>query len=154
LGFASVLGEFGLPDDTFVAALIGFNVGVEVGQLAVIAAMFFFVWQSLRIDRGENEVARGLGLYALFGLIGLGLLAVNAGDIPTVLGNPIEILDMPALLFALTFAVMSVLCTVSIVLRDQLESYRRFVAVPASVVIAAIGLYWFFERSYGTITGA
>lgn len=154
LGFASVLGEFGLPDDTFVAALIGFNVGVEVGQLAVIAAMFFFVWQSLRIDRGENEVARGLGLYALFGLIGLGLLAVNAGDIPTVLGNPIEILDMPALLFALTFAVMSVLCAVSIVLRDQLESYRRFVAVPASVVIAAIGLYWFFERSYGTITGA
>jgi len=154
LGFASVLGEFGLPEDTFVAALIGFNVGVEVGQLAVIAVMFFFVWQTVRIDRGENEVARGLGLYGIFGVIGLGLLAMNAADFPTVLGDPIQILDMPALLFALTVTVMAVLCIIAITLRDRLESYRRFVAVPASVVIAAIGLYWFFERSYGTITGA
>jgi hypothetical protein len=37
LGFASVLGEFGLPQTGFLAALIGFNVGVEIGQLAVIA---------------------------------------------------------------------------------------------------------------------
>lgn len=38
LGFASVLQDFGLGEDNFVAKLIGFNVGVEVGQLAVIAA--------------------------------------------------------------------------------------------------------------------
>jgi hypothetical protein len=37
LGFASVLGEFGLPEDQFIPALIGFNVGVEIGQLTVIA---------------------------------------------------------------------------------------------------------------------
>ena len=37
LGFASVLGDFGLPEDQFVPALIGFNVGVELGQLTVIA---------------------------------------------------------------------------------------------------------------------
>ena len=37
LGFASVLGEFGLPEAQFVPALLGFNVGVELGQLAVIA---------------------------------------------------------------------------------------------------------------------
>ncbi len=37
LGFASVLAEFGLPDDQFIPALIGFNVGVEIGQLTVIA---------------------------------------------------------------------------------------------------------------------
>ena len=37
LGFASVLGEFGLAPGRFVAGLIGFNIGVEVGQLAVIA---------------------------------------------------------------------------------------------------------------------
>ncbi len=36
LGFASVLGEFGLPQGQFVAALIGFNVGVELGQICVI----------------------------------------------------------------------------------------------------------------------
>ena len=40
LGFASVLAEFGLPDHAFLPALIGFNVGVELGQLAVIAVAF------------------------------------------------------------------------------------------------------------------
>lgn len=40
LGFASVLKDFGLGADNFVAKLIGFNIGVEVGQLAVIAAAF------------------------------------------------------------------------------------------------------------------
>ena len=40
LGFASVLQEFGLPADRLVPALIGFNVGVELGQLAVIGCAF------------------------------------------------------------------------------------------------------------------
>ena len=40
LGFASVLQDFGLGADNFVAKLIGFNVGVEIGQLSVIAATF------------------------------------------------------------------------------------------------------------------
>jgi len=40
LGFASVLAEFGLPDHAFLPALIGFNIGVELGQLAVIAVAF------------------------------------------------------------------------------------------------------------------
>lgn len=44
LGFASVLGEFGLPEDQFIPALIGFNVGVEVGQLTVIALAFILIW--------------------------------------------------------------------------------------------------------------
>jgi hypothetical protein len=39
LGFASVLGEFGLPQGQFIPALIGFNIGVELGQLTVIAIM-------------------------------------------------------------------------------------------------------------------
>ena len=43
LGFASVLAEFGLPEDNFIPALLGFNVGVELGQLAVIAAAFALV---------------------------------------------------------------------------------------------------------------
>lgn len=38
LGFAAVLQDFGLGADHFVPKLIGFNIGVEVGQLAVIAA--------------------------------------------------------------------------------------------------------------------
>ena len=43
LGFASVLGEFGLPDGQFIPALIAFNIGVELGQLTVIALAFLAV---------------------------------------------------------------------------------------------------------------
>lgn len=43
LGFASVLGEFGLPEGQFIPALLGFNVGVELGQLTVIALAFLAV---------------------------------------------------------------------------------------------------------------
>ena len=43
LGFANVLGEFRLPDQDFLTALIAFNVGVELGQLLVIGACFLAV---------------------------------------------------------------------------------------------------------------
>ena len=37
LGFASVLFDAGLPSDEIPLALLGFNLGLEAGQLAVIA---------------------------------------------------------------------------------------------------------------------
>jgi hypothetical protein len=37
-GFASVLGDLGLPQGSLMLALLGFNVGVELGQLAIVAA--------------------------------------------------------------------------------------------------------------------
>lgn len=40
LGFASVLGELGMPEGRFLAALLAFNIGVEVGQLGVVATAF------------------------------------------------------------------------------------------------------------------
>ena len=43
LGFASMLADFGMPDDAFATALIAFNVGVELGQLAVILAAFLAI---------------------------------------------------------------------------------------------------------------
>ena len=43
LGFASVLTEFGLPTGQFIAALIGFNVGVELAQIFVILCAFVLV---------------------------------------------------------------------------------------------------------------
>lgn len=47
LGFASMLADFGMPDDAFLTALISFNIGVELGQLAVIALAFALtVWFS------------------------------------------------------------------------------------------------------------
>ena len=36
-GFASVLTELGLPKDALVLSLLGFNLGVEMGQLAIVA---------------------------------------------------------------------------------------------------------------------
>ncbi len=76
LGFASVLGELGGDQSHFLARLIGFNIGVELGQLAVIAGAFLAV-----------------GLW--FG---------------------------------------------------RKPWYRQAIAIPASVLIAAIGAYWFVER--------
>lgn len=43
LGFAGVLQEVGLPQGQFVPALVSFNIGVELGQIAVILLGFFSV---------------------------------------------------------------------------------------------------------------
>lgn len=40
LGFAGVLADFGMPQNDFAVALISFNIGVELGQLAVITMAF------------------------------------------------------------------------------------------------------------------
>jgi hypothetical protein len=44
-GFAGILAEMSLPNDRLVPALFGFNVGVELGQLAVVA----LVWPALAL---------------------------------------------------------------------------------------------------------
>ena len=43
LGFASLLSEFGMPRDDFALALISFNVGIELGQLAIIMMAFLLL---------------------------------------------------------------------------------------------------------------
>ena len=43
LGFAGALKELALPRSEFLTALVTFNVGVEIGQLTVIAAAFLLV---------------------------------------------------------------------------------------------------------------
>lgn len=71
LGFASVLGEFGLPPGQFMPALIGFNVGVEIGQLTVIAIAFLAVgvwfrnkpWYRARIAIPASAVIALIGAY-------------------------------------------------------------------------------------------
>lgn len=39
-GFAGVLRDLGLPSDGLARALLAFNLGVEAGQLAIVAALF------------------------------------------------------------------------------------------------------------------
>ena len=43
MGFAGVLKDIGLPPSQFLTALVSFNVGVEAGQLTVIAIAFAIV---------------------------------------------------------------------------------------------------------------
>ena len=43
LGFAGALADIGLPEQSLGTALLLFNVGVELGQLAVIAAAYGLV---------------------------------------------------------------------------------------------------------------
>jgi hydrogenase/urease accessory protein HupE len=50
MGFAGVLRDIGLPHAQFLTALVSFNVGVEAGQLTVVAIAFTTVaaWRSNR----------------------------------------------------------------------------------------------------------
>ena len=67
LGFASVLAEFGLGQH-FVASLIAFNVGVEVGQLFVIAIAFAVLIAAFRVmGRRLTPVAEGFHAVAIVG---------------------------------------------------------------------------------------
>ena len=78
LGFAGALSDLQIPESSLIAGLLGFNVGVEFGQLAVISAAL-----------------------------------------------------------ALTFWI-----------KDN-AIYRRYVVIPASILIATAGLYWMVERIWG-----
>jgi hypothetical protein len=68
-GFASVLGELGLGTDHLVLSLLGFNVGVEIGQVAIIAVIFPLLFV-LRRWRLYNWALRA----ASVGLMAIGLL--------------------------------------------------------------------------------
>ena len=74
LGFASVLFDAGLPSDEIPLALLGFNLGLEVGQLAVIAVAwmsFLAVRSALPSNwRGNRTVpAYVIGSLAAFWVI-------------------------------------------------------------------------------------
>ncbi len=50
LGFASALGQVGLPAAEIPLALLFFNVGVEVGQLVFVAVCLSLVWTFRRLE--------------------------------------------------------------------------------------------------------
>jgi hypothetical protein len=53
-GFASVLGEIGIPDAYLVHSLLGFNIGVELGQVAIVMVVFpvlYFVRRTPHYNR-------------------------------------------------------------------------------------------------------
>ena len=70
-GFANVLRDLGLPSRGLVASLLAFNVGVEIGQVAIVAAAFpFILWSSRRPS--HHRIVQGVSAVIL--LFGLGWL--------------------------------------------------------------------------------
>ena len=71
LGFAGVLQEVGLPHGQFVPALVSFNVGVELGQLAVITLAYLTVgiwgrnkaWYRPRVVIPASATIAAVGLF-------------------------------------------------------------------------------------------
>ncbi len=70
-GFAGVLAEMELPTDRLVAALFGFNAGVEIGQLAVVA----MIWPLLRLlaRTGDGRWYDRVAEFGSAAICGLGL---------------------------------------------------------------------------------
>jgi hydrogenase/urease accessory protein HupE len=67
MGFASALLETGLPEKHVPSALLFFNVGVELGQLAAIALFVAVGWLVTRIERRPVWTTRAF-VYAMGGL--------------------------------------------------------------------------------------
>ena len=60
LGFAGALRDIGLPEDALWVSLLLFNVGIEVGQLMIIAAMLMLRWALSRFTSTEQLVRAGV----------------------------------------------------------------------------------------------
>jgi hypothetical protein len=71
LGFASALREIGLPKSRFIPALLAFNVGVEAGQLTVLAVAVCAIgawfsrrsWYRARVEVPASIAIAAVGLY-------------------------------------------------------------------------------------------
>jgi glucose dehydrogenase len=70
LGFADSLSRIPFPQHDFILALLGFNVGVDIGQLFVIAMVFLLVgwfrhepWFRRRIAIPASLAIAAVGLF-------------------------------------------------------------------------------------------
>jgi hydrogenase/urease accessory protein HupE len=70
-GFAGALSEVGVPEEAVPLALLFFNVGVELGQLVFVAAVFLLAWvvraSAVRVPAAwRTAVAYGIGSVAAY----------------------------------------------------------------------------------------
>lgn len=83
-GFASVLADLGLPTDALALALVGFNVGVELGQLAIVLVFLPLAFALRRTDfyqrwvmvMGSLFIALLAGVWLIERAFGIELLGV------------------------------------------------------------------------------
>jgi hypothetical protein len=81
-GFANVLGEMNLPATGLVRCLLSFNVGVELGQLAFVAATLPLVLWFRRRGHDRRTVVVASAFLALFGTAWFADRAFNLGMMP------------------------------------------------------------------------
>jgi len=67
-GFSSALREIGIPSNELVTSLISFNVGVEFGQLLIIATLLPLLW-FVRKKHWDNNVIKVVSI--IIGIVGL-----------------------------------------------------------------------------------
>ncbi|MCH2096443.1 MAG: HupE/UreJ family protein [Rhodobacteraceae bacterium] len=140
LGFASVLGDFGLPQGQFISALIGFNIGVELGQLTVIAVAFLISFAVLRrTDQAEPNVFKGM-IYLIVAVV---ILPVALIPLAAQSAQTFEA-GLPLLV---ALAILAGLCANAMVVGGQ-GAYRKMVALPSSILIALVGAFWVVERVF------
>ena len=58
-GFATALADWGLAHGTLALALVGFNLGVEVGQLAIVGIMLPLTYRYRNTAAYQRFVLRG-----------------------------------------------------------------------------------------------
>ena len=82
LGFASMLADFGMPDDAFATALISFNIGVELGQLSILLIAFLLIgiwfgkreWYKTLVINPASIVIAVIAFYWFLDRLALGII--------------------------------------------------------------------------------
>ncbi len=70
-GFAGVLADLGLPQGALIVSLLGFNVGVELGQLAIVAVFVPLAFATRRTWFYRQMMGAGSAVIALIALVWL-----------------------------------------------------------------------------------
>jgi hypothetical protein len=63
--FAGALAEIGLPKGNIPAALLLFNIGVEIGQLLFVAVVLAVIWGLRRLKIGDITLLKPVPTYAI-----------------------------------------------------------------------------------------
>ena len=71
-GFAGVLVEAGLPNNRLLSALIGFNIGVEIGQLLIVAVIWFGFFRYMH-TRFPEKLRGAITDFAGIAMCGVGM---------------------------------------------------------------------------------
>lgn len=137
LGFASVLAEFGLPDNAFIPALVGFNIGVEIGQLAVIAVAYICVYKAVENAR-NGDADRTLSIMYLVAMFAVIALLIPLSGLESY-GDLVPLVAATAIVLGLCSGTADI---------ARFGGYREIVAVPGSILIAVVAAYWCVERVF------